>query len=117
MNRWTSDTTFEESRAPLGLDTQRQGADRAIERTTPCLFALSSVVTLLAQALHAEGKGPIQRAAWYPKSPATCADGLAVGRRHVWGDWRSSTSTHPPDLVGIPTSDLSRLVQAVCYAQ
>ena len=116
IKRWTVETTFEESRAHLGLDTQRQWSDRAIERTTPCLFGLYAVVTLLAHALPPEGKVPVQRAAWYPKSHATFADGLAVVRRHLWGDFSSSTSTHGPDLVGIPRSELSRLLQAVCYA-
>ncbi len=116
IKRWTIETTFEERRAHLGLETQRQWSDRAIERTTPCLLGLYSVVTLLAHALHPDGKVPIQRAAWYPKSHATFADVLAVVRRHLWGDWSSSTSTHAPDLVGIPRSELSRLVQAVSYA-
>jgi hypothetical protein len=116
IKRWTIETTFEESRAHLGLETQRQWADRAIERTTPCLRGLYSVVTLLAHALHPDGKVPIQRAAWYPKSQATFTDALAIVRRHIWGDLSSSTSTHAPDLVGIPRSELSRLLQAVSYA-
>lgn len=113
IQRWTIDTTFEESRAHLGLDTQRQWPDRAIARTTPCLLGLYSVVTLLAHALPPDGKVPIQRAAWDPTSHATFAEVLAVVRRHLWSEWSSSTSTHAPALVGIPRSDLSRLLQAV----
>jgi hypothetical protein len=116
IKRWTIETTFEESRTHLGLETQRQWSDRAIERTTPCLLGLYSVVTLLAHALHPDGKIPVRGAAWYPKSHATFADVLAVVRRHLWGDFSYSTSAHAPDLVGIPRSELSRLVQAVCYA-
>jgi DDE superfamily endonuclease len=116
IKRWTIETTFEESRAHLGLETQRQWSDRAIERTTPCLFGFYSVVTLLVHALHPDGKVPIHRTAWYPKSHATFADGLAVVRQHIWRDLSSSTSADAPDLVGIPRSDLSRLLQAVCYA-
>jgi hypothetical protein len=116
IKRWTIETTFEESRTHLGLETQRQWSDRAIERTMPCLFGLYSVVTLLAHALHPDGKGPVQRAAWYPKAHATFADGLAVVRGHLWGNFSYSTSEHAPDLVGIPKAELSRLIQAVCYA-
>lgn len=36
--RWTIEVTFEESRAHIGIETQRQWSDLAIERTTPCLF-------------------------------------------------------------------------------
>jgi DDE superfamily endonuclease len=116
IKRWTIETTFEESRTHLGLETQRQWSDRAIERTTPCLFGLYSVVTLLAHALYPDGKVPVQRTAWYAKSYATFADVLAAVRHHVWGDFTFSTPTHDSDLVGIPRSELSRLAQAVCYA-
>jgi hypothetical protein len=116
IKRWTIETTFEESRAHLGLETQRQWSDRAIERTTPCLLGLYSVVALLAHALHPDGKIAVQGAAWYPKAHATFADVLAVVRQHLWGDLSYSTSAHAPDLVGIPRSELSRLVQAVCYS-
>lgn len=51
---------FEESRAHLGIETQRQWSDLAIERTTPCLFGLYSMFALLTQALHPDGNVPIQ---------------------------------------------------------
>ncbi len=44
--RWSLETTFEESRAHLGIETQRQWSDLAIDRTTPLLFGLYSLVTL-----------------------------------------------------------------------
>jgi hypothetical protein len=116
VKRWTIETTFEESRAHLGLETQRQWSDRAIERTTPCLLGLYSVVALLAHALHPDGKVPVQTTAWYAKSHATFADVLAAVRHHLWRDFSYSTSAHDPDLIGIPRSELSRLAQAVCYA-
>jgi DDE superfamily endonuclease len=116
VQRWTIETTFEESRAHLGLETQRQWSDQAIARTTPCVFGLYSVVTLLAQALHPDGKVPVRRTAWYDKSQATFADVLAAVRRHLWGGFSYSTSARDPDLVEIPWSDLDRLAQAVCYA-
>jgi DDE superfamily endonuclease len=115
IQRWSIETTFEESRAHLGLETQRQWSDRAVERTTPCLLGLYSVVALLAHALYPDGKVPVQRAAWYPKSHATFADVLAAVRHHVWSDVGYSTSADAPDLVAIPRSELSRLVQAACY--
>jgi hypothetical protein len=117
IQRWSIDTTFEERRAHLGLETQRQWSDRAIERTTPCLLGLYSVVAWLAHALYPEGKVPVQRAAWYPKNPATFAEVLATVRHQVWSDGGYSTSADAPDLVAIPRSELSRLVQVACYTQ
>jgi hypothetical protein len=116
VHRWTIETTFEESRAHLGLETQRQWSDRAMVRTTPCLFGLYSVVALLAHALHPDGKIPVPRTAWYHKSQATFGDVLAAVRQHLWGTLGYSTSAHDPDLVEIPCADLHRLIQAVCYS-
>jgi hypothetical protein len=116
ISRWTIETTFEESRAHLGIETQRQWSDRAIERTTPCLFGLYSLVTLLAHALHPGGQLPVHTTAWYEKSQATFADALAAVRRHLWGDCTYSTSARASEYVEIPRSELNRLVYAVCYA-
>jgi hypothetical protein len=49
--RWQIEVTFQEVRAHLGVETQRQWSDQAITRTTPCLLALFSIVTLLAAQL------------------------------------------------------------------
>jgi hypothetical protein len=116
VHRWTIETTCEESRAHLGLETQRQWSDQAMARTTRCLFGLYSVVALLAHALHPDGKSPVPWTAWYPKSQATFGDGLAAVRRHFWGALSYSTSARNPDLVEIPCADLYRLIQAVCYS-
>jgi hypothetical protein len=40
VKRWPIEVTFEESRAHLGVETQRQWSDLAIERQTPCLLGL-----------------------------------------------------------------------------
>ncbi len=63
ISRWSLEVTFEESRAQLGIETQRQWSDLAIERTTPILFGLSSLVALFGQALHPDGHIPVTQAA------------------------------------------------------
>ncbi len=42
VSRWIIEVTFEELRVQLGFETQRQRSDRAIERTTLCLFGISA---------------------------------------------------------------------------
>ena len=37
IRRWSVEMTFEEVRAHLGVQTQRQESDLAIQRTTPAL--------------------------------------------------------------------------------
>jgi hypothetical protein len=114
IKRWSIEVTFEESRAHLGIESQRQWSDRAIERSTPCLFGLYSVVALLGQALHPTGDIPFQPTAWYRKQQATFGDVLATVRCALWGNFSYSTSAHDPNLLLIPRADLVRLAYAVC---
>jgi hypothetical protein len=115
VKRWPIEVTFEESRAHLGVETQRQWSDLAIERSTPCLFGLYSLIVLLGLALHPDGALPVQQAAWYPKTQATFSDVLATVRWHVWGASTFQTSASHPDVCLVPRADLTRLVQAACY--
>jgi hypothetical protein len=71
VKRWSLEVTYEESRAHLGVETQRQWSDLAIERSTPCLLGLYSLVVLLGHALHPDGQVPVRQTAWYPKTQAT----------------------------------------------
>ena len=65
VRRWQVEVTFQEARAHLGVETQRQWSDKAIARTTPCLFALFSIVALLADRLPARER----RRAGHPQEP------------------------------------------------
>ena len=47
----------------LGVETQRQWSDLAIERTTPLLYGLNSLVTLFGHALHPDGTIPVAQSA------------------------------------------------------
>lgn len=115
IKRWTIEVTFEETRAHLGVETQRQWSDLAIERTTPCLLGLYSLVALFGDALYPDGNLPFATAAWYPKPEATFSDLLAEVRRQLWGNFSFHTSPTHPDALLVPRSDLARLAYAVCY--
>ena len=115
MKRWSVEVTFEESRAHLGLETQRQWSDRAIERTTPLLFGLYSLVALVGAALAPDGQPPPRQAAWYHKPAATFRDILALVRRRLWGNFDFPTSRSDPDVVLLPRATLAQLAYAVCY--
>lgn len=115
MKRWSLETTFEESRAHLGSETQRQWSDRAIERTPPLLFGLYSLVPLFGSALAPEGHPPHRHAAWYHKPAATFSDILALVRRHLWGNFVFPTSRSNPNVVLLPRSTLQQLAHAACY--
>lgn len=112
--RWPLEVTIEESRAHLGIETQRQWSDKAIERSTPALLGLYSLVALFAQALHPDGKLPVAQAAWYPKEQATFSDVLMEVRRALWHNFDYPTCADDPHMQIIPKVELARLAYAVC---
>jgi hypothetical protein len=115
VNRWPLEVTFEEVRTHLGLETQRQWTDLAIERTTPALLGLFSLIVVLAQALYPTGVLPLAQAAWYPKTHATFHDVLALVRRRLWQQYLFQTDAASPDLWFIGTQQAETLLSAVCY--
>lgn len=116
IQRWPIEVTFEESRAHLGVETQRPWSDRAIERETPCRFGLDSLVALIGRALHQRRPLAIRSAAWYPKAQATFSDVLAAVRRHCRSGLDIRRSDHDPGCVEIPRPQYESLLNAVCYA-
>ena len=70
VRRWQIEVTFQEVRAHLGVETQRQWSDAAIERTTPVLLGLYSLVCLWAGDSLARTPKSCA-AAWYRKSSFT----------------------------------------------
>jgi hypothetical protein len=114
--RWNVEVTFQEARAHLGMETQRQWSDRAIERTTPALLGLFSLVTLLAQQLAQSPPLTGRRTAWYPKPQPTFGDALALVRRHLWTHRLQFNSRFFPGLEHLPRSWLDDLLETLCYA-
>ena len=92
VRRWSVEVTFQEVRAHLGVETQRQWSDKAIARSTPCLLALFSIVTLLATRLRARDRRRIAAAAWYAKARPTFVDALAAVRHALWREQGLVTS-------------------------
>jgi hypothetical protein len=115
--RWNVEVTFQEARAHLGLETQRQWSDLAIARTTPLLLGLFSLVTLWAYHLTQDRPFPIRTSAWYVKEKPTFSDALAIVRRHIWfGLWgKYIESASDPDYVLIPSPVFNGLVDSICY--
>ena len=113
VHRWSMETTFEETREHLGVETRRQWSDLAIARTTPALLGLFSLITLWA----AEDKAALhpRMAAWYVKDHTTFSDAIATVRRVLWAVPNLSISRKTPENVEIPAAILQRLIEAVCY--
>lgn len=117
VRRWQVEVTFEEARAHLGMETQRQWSDKAIARTTPAVLALFSIVTLLAH--HQDGEKQklfVRQAAWYIKRLPTFSDALATVRQQLWREVGFHTSRSEADSVKVDRALLERLTDALCYA-
>jgi hypothetical protein len=114
--RWQLEVTFEEARAHLGIETQRQWSDLAILRTTPALLGLFSLVTLFAHQLLHGNDLPARQAAWYHKDVPTFADTLALVRRQLWPVTTFCTSPAERDFVKIPRPLFDRLTETLAFA-
>jgi hypothetical protein len=118
VQRWQLEVTFQEARRHLGVETQRQWADKAIARTTPLLFGLFSWITLLAHALYTAHPSTTPRqAAWHAKSLPTFSDALALVRQQLWSVYPTfPISNDDPDILKIPKPLFDTLVSTLCYA-
>lgn len=116
--RWRVETTFQEVRTHLGVETQRQWSDLAILRTTPVLLGLFSMITVWATALRASDKSLLcpHSAAWYDKKEPTFSDAIAAVRHVLWSPPDFSMSRPMTDAVTIPVRLLKRLVQTLSLA-
>jgi len=119
VKRWRGpsgrEVTFEEGRAHLGIETQRQWSDLAIERSTPARFGLFTRIVLMTYALYPDGHLPLPQAAWYPKTHASFHDLLILVRRRIWLHLLFQTEALSPELRLITSAQVEHLLSAVCY--
>ena len=116
VRRWSIEVTFQEVRANLGVETQRQWSAKAIARSTPVLLGLFSLIALIADRLQEQGKLQISQAAWYEKKHATFSDAIACVRQLLWQESNFSMSAQKDDIVKLPREQLQLLQQALDWA-
>jgi hypothetical protein len=110
--RWAVEVTFEEAREHLGMETQRQWSEPAIQRTTPVLLGLYSLVTWITAQWAQQQPIPIQDTAWYHKEKVTFSDCLFMVRKHIWQTQLQNyvISTPQDDLRQFPPEILDLLL-------
>jgi len=89
---WSIEVTFQELRANLAVETQRQWSAKAIARSTPVLLGLFSLIALIADRLQEQGNLQISQAALYKKKHATFSDAIACVRQLLWQESNFSMS-------------------------
>lgn len=91
--RWNIETTFQEMRAYLGLETTRGRVRNTVLRAEPSLFALYTVVVWLYAELPARYRRE-RVVDWLGKSHVTFSDAITAVRRWLWVEWVFSLSGH-----------------------
>jgi len=83
VRRWSLETTFQETREHLGLETLRNWSQKAVKRSVPFLLGLYSLIVVWF-ALHVEEpqRFRVQRP-WYKKPSVTFSDMLSAARGNI----------------------------------
>lgn len=100
--RWNIETTFQELRDYLGLETTRGWCAATVLRLAPCLFGLYTAVAVLYAALPASKRsGSIT---WPGKQVVTFSDALTAVRRWLWAEGVFSQVENGTNLEKLPAS-------------
>ena len=111
VRRWALEVTFQEARARLGVEGQRQWNELAVARTTPLRLALFSLVALIVQRQPASPAAGRQ-VAWSKKALPTFSDALAQVRRCLWRQLAFCMSQEQTDSRKPPATLCGLLVYA-----
>jgi hypothetical protein len=113
-SRWSIETTFQEMRAYLKLESTCGRTEKTVLRVAPCLFSLFSVIALWYAQLPARR----QRRAidWPDKTETTFSDAITIVRRWLWTDWVFQTPTHDAAFAKIPRPLQAVLLSALAPA-
>lgn len=109
--RWNIETTFQETRSYLGMETTRGWKQNTVLRMAPCLFGLYSIVALLYARLP-QRYATAGRIQWRGKRDVTFSDAITAVRRWLWVEWVFATIGHRVVLALIPR----RIREAIIYA-
>jgi hypothetical protein len=113
--RWNIETTFQEMRSYLGLETTRGWCRRTVLRAAPCLFGLYTVVAVLFAALRAGGTATAG-VDWAKKEGTTFSDAITTVRRWLWTDWVFARLGHDQAFAKIPEDLRDVLLYALAPA-
>jgi hypothetical protein len=113
--RWNIETTFEDSRAYLGLESTRGRCERTVGRAEPCLLGLYSVVTLLYWLLPSADRelGVVD---WAGKATVTFSDAITAVRRWLWTEWVFPRAGHADTFAKLPEAFQRFLLAALAPA-
>ncbi len=99
--RWNIETTFQEMRSYLKLETTRGWSAQTVLRSGPCLFGLYAVIALWYAELPLRWQR--QRAvAQGSKEDVRFSDAITAVRRWLWTEWVFAIPAHKDAFAKIP---------------
>src|SRR5947209_11483594 len=115
VGRWNEETTFQEMRSYLGLETTRGWKEKTVLRMAPCLFGLYSVVVCLYSQLPR--RYARERAVeWDGKQDVTFSDAITAVRRWLWVEWVFAIPGYKPVFEKLSRPFRSLLLHALAPA-
>jgi DDE superfamily endonuclease/Archaeal putative transposase ISC1217 len=113
--RWNVETTFEEMRSYLGLETTRGWKEKTVLRAAPCLFGVYTLVACLYNQLP--GRYARERAVlWAGKTNVTFSDAITAVRRWLWLEWVFAIPGYKPVFEKLSRPFRSLLLHALAPA-
>jgi hypothetical protein len=113
--RWSIETTFQECREYLKLESPKGYGQQTVLRFTPCLFGLYTVVVLLY--LQLPHPSSTHRAVfWRGKATVTFSDMMTCVRRVLWERWYFHTQADPQEFSKLSPSLQDTILYALAPA-
>jgi hypothetical protein len=110
--RWSIETTFQECREYLKLESTTGYGQQTVLRFTPCLCGLYTRVVLLYLQLPSSSRA-VRAIFWRGKSTVTCSDMLTCVRRALWQQWCFQTRAHALEFSKLSPSFQETLLYAL----
>jgi hypothetical protein len=115
VGRWNEETTFQEMRSYLGLETTRGWKEQTVLRAAPCLFGLYTVVACLYSQLP-KRYATVRAVEWSGKTDVTFSDAITAVRRWLWLEWVFAIPGYRPVFAKLSRPFRSVLLHALAPA-
>jgi DDE superfamily endonuclease len=110
-HRWSIETTVQECREYLKLESPKGDGQQTVLRFTPCLFGLYTIVVLLYLQLP-HPSSTLRAVFWKGKATVTFSDMVTCVRRVLWEQWYFHTQADLQEFSKLPQS----LQETILYA-
>ena len=115
VGRWNEETTFQEMRSYLGLETTRGWKEKTVLRAAPCLFGTYTLVACLYSQLPKRYTGE-RGVDWAGKQDVTFSDAITAVRRWLWVEWVFAIPGYREPLEKLPRPFRRLLLHALAPA-